>query len=115
MRSQQMLGKDCNYVPGWDCHGLPIEWKVEEENYRSKGKPKPDFHDPAAMIAFRQECRAYADHWLNMQREEFKRLGGFGDWDHPVSDDELSGRGADRARDPQICGLAGCCIAGRSR
>ena len=85
VRSQQMLGKDSNYVPGWDCHGLPIEWKVEEENYRSKGKPKPDFRDPAAMIAFRQECRAYAGHWLNVQREEFKRLGGFGDWDHPYS------------------------------
>jgi isoleucyl-tRNA synthetase len=85
VRSQQMLGKDSNYVPGWDCHGLPIEWKVEEENYRSKGKPKPDFHDPAAMIAFRQECRAYAEHWLKVQREEFKRLGGFGDWDHPYA------------------------------
>jgi isoleucyl-tRNA synthetase len=85
VRSQQMLGKDSNYVPGWDCHGLPIEWKVEEENYRSKGKPKPDFHSPQAMIAFRQECRAYAEHWLNVQREEFKRLGGFGDWDHPYA------------------------------
>ena len=85
VRSQQMLGKDSNYVPGWDCHGLPIEWKVEEENYRSKGKAKPDFRDPAAMIAFRQECRAYAEHWLKVQREEFKRLGGFGDWDHPYS------------------------------
>ena len=48
-RSQQMLGFDSNYVPGWDCHGLPIEWKVEEENYRSKGKAKPDFRDSAAM------------------------------------------------------------------
>jgi len=85
VRSQQMLGKDSNYVPGWDCHGLPIEWKVEEENYRSKGKTKPDFRDPKAMIAFRQECRAYAEHWLSVQREEFKRLGGFGDWDHPYS------------------------------
>ena len=72
-------------MPGWDCHGLPIEWKVEEENYRAKGKPKPDFRDPAAMIAFRQECRAYAEHWLDVQREEFKRLGVFGDWDHPYS------------------------------
>ena len=85
VRSQQMLGKDSNYVPGWDCHGLPIEWKVEEENYRAKGLSKPDFRDPAAMIAFRQECRAYAEHWLGVQREEFKRLGGFGDWDHPYS------------------------------
>src|SRR5579863_10589491 len=85
VRSQQMLGADSNYVPGWDCHGLPIEWKVEEENYRAKGKPKPDFRSPEAMIAFRQECRAYAEHWLKVQREEFKRLGGFGDWDHPYS------------------------------
>jgi isoleucyl-tRNA synthetase len=84
-RSQQMLGFDSNYVPGWDCHGLPIEWKIEEENYRSKGKPKPDFRDSAAMVAFRQECRAYAAHWLNVQREEFKRLGIIGDWDHPYA------------------------------
>jgi isoleucyl-tRNA synthetase len=81
-KSQQMLGFDSNYVPGWDCHGLPIEWKIEEENYRSKGKPKPDFRDSAAMVAFRKECRAYAGHWLNVQREEFKRLGIIGDWDH---------------------------------
>ncbi len=79
-RSQQMLGYDSNYVPGWDCHGLPIEWKIEEENYRSKGKSKPDLSVPSAMIAFRQECRAYADHWLNVQRSEFKRLGVEGDW-----------------------------------
>ncbi len=85
VRSQQMAGKDSNYVPGWDCHGLPIEWKVEEEFYRKKGKTKPDFKDPAAIIAFRQECRAYAEHWLSVQREEFKRLGVVGDWDHPYS------------------------------
>ncbi|MCL4712525.1 MAG: isoleucine--tRNA ligase [Pseudorhodoplanes sp.] len=84
-RSQQMLGFDSNYVPGWDCHGLPIEWKIEEENYRAKNKPKPDLSDPAAMIAFRRECRAYAEHWLNVQREEFKRLGVEGDWDHPYT------------------------------
>jgi isoleucyl-tRNA synthetase len=84
-RSQQMLGYDSNYIPGWDCHGLPIEWKIEEENYRSKGKQKPDLKNPAAMIAFRQECRAYATHWLGVQREEFKRLGVVGDWDHPYS------------------------------
>ncbi|NVO17842.1 MAG: isoleucine--tRNA ligase [Rhodoplanes sp.] len=84
-RSQQMLGFDSNYVPGWDCHGLPIEWKIEEENYRKKGKTKPDLSDPAAMIAFRQECRAYAQHWLGVQREEFKRLGVVGDWDHPYT------------------------------
>ncbi len=84
-RSQQMLGFDSNYVPGWDCHGLPIEWKIEEENYRSKGKTKPDLKDPAAMIAFRRECRAYATNWLNVQREEFKRLGVVGDWAHPYT------------------------------
>ena len=56
-RSQQMLGKDSNYVPGWDCHGLPIEWKIEEENYRSKGRKKPDLSDPAAMTAFRRRRR----------------------------------------------------------
>jgi isoleucyl-tRNA synthetase len=84
-KSQQMLGYDSNYVPGWDCHGLPIEWKIEEENYRAKGKPKPDFRDAAAMVAFRKECRAYATKWLNVQRDEFKRLGIIGDWDHPYA------------------------------
>ncbi|HEY6860596.1 MAG TPA: isoleucine--tRNA ligase [Pseudolabrys sp.] len=84
-RSQQMLGFDSNYVPGWDCHGLPIEWKIEEENYRSKNKTKPNLSDPAAMVAFRLECRAYAEHWLNVQREEFKRLGVEGDWTHPYT------------------------------
>ncbi len=67
VRSQQMAGKDSNYVPGWDCHGLPIEWKVEEENYRRKGKAKPDFSDAKAMVAFRRECRAAAEHWLSVQ------------------------------------------------
>ncbi|MGZ8371341.1 MAG: isoleucine--tRNA ligase, partial [Rhodoplanes sp.] len=67
------------------CHGLPIEWKIEEENYRAKGKAKPDLSNPAEMIAFRQECRAYAEHWLTVQREEFKRLGVVGDWEHPYT------------------------------
>jgi isoleucyl-tRNA synthetase len=84
-RSQQMLGFDSPYVPGWDCHGLPIEWKIEEENYRAKGKAKPDLSDPAAMIAFRRECRASAQHWLGVQRDEFKRLGVVGDWEHPYT------------------------------
>ena len=84
-RSQQMLGYDSNYVPGWDCHGLPIEWKIEEENYRSKNKPKPDFSNPAALVEFRQECRAFAQHWIGVQREEFKRLGVEGDWAHPYT------------------------------
>jgi isoleucyl-tRNA synthetase len=85
VRSHQMTGRESNYVPGWDCHGLPIEWKVEEEFYRSKGKSKPDFSDSQAIIAFRKECRAYAEHWLSVQREEFKRLGVVGDWDHPYT------------------------------
>ncbi len=79
-RSQQMLGFDSNYVPGWDCHGLPIEWKIEEQ-YRAKGKNK----DEVPVIEFRKECRTFAEHWLSVQREEFKRLGITGDWDHPYS------------------------------
>jgi isoleucyl-tRNA synthetase len=84
-RSQQMLGFDANYVPGWDCHGLPIEWKIEEENYRARGKPKPDLGNAAAVVEFRKECRAFAEHWIKVQREEFERLGVVGDWTHPYT------------------------------
>ncbi len=84
-RSQQMLGFDSNYVPGWDCHGLPIEWKIEEENYRAKGKPKPDLSNPTALVEFRRECRQFAEHWIKVQREEFERLGVVGDWAHPYT------------------------------
>ncbi|MCX7865139.1 MAG: class I tRNA ligase family protein, partial [Novosphingobium sp.] len=77
-RTQTLLGKDAPYVPGWDCHGLPIEWKVEEE-YR-KRKLDKDQVDP---VAFRAECRAYAQHWVNVQREQLKRLGVNGDWKNP--------------------------------
>uniref|UniRef100_UPI0025DC9448 isoleucine--tRNA ligase n=1 Tax=uncultured Hyphomicrobium sp. TaxID=194373 RepID=UPI0025DC9448 len=80
--SQQMLGFDSNYVPGWDCHGLPIEWKIEEQ-YRAKGREKPNFSDPAAINAFRDECRKFAEKWVDVQREEFQRLGVIGDWAHP--------------------------------
>jgi isoleucyl-tRNA synthetase len=79
-RSQQMLGFDSNYVPGWDCHGLPIEWKIEE-GYRAKGKNK----DAVPVVEFRRECRSFAAHWIDVQREEFKRLGVEGDWEHPYS------------------------------
>ncbi|MCT8999811.1 isoleucine--tRNA ligase [Chelativorans intermedius] len=82
-RSFQMRGFDSNYVPGWDCHGLPIEWKIEEENYRARGREKPDLSEPAAMIEFRRECRAYAEHWIAVQTEEFQRLGIVGDFDNP--------------------------------
>ena len=77
-RSQQMMGRDARYVPGWDCHGLPIEWKIEEE-YRKKGLDK----DAVAPVEFRQECRAFAARWVDIQREEFKRLGVTGKWDDP--------------------------------
>jgi isoleucyl-tRNA synthetase len=84
-KSHQMLGFDSNYVPGWDCHGLPIEWKIEEENYRAKGKAKPDLSNPAALVEFRRECRAFAEHWIDVQRDEFERLGIIGDWAHPYT------------------------------
>ena len=77
-RTQSLLGKDAPYVPGWDCHGLPIEWKVEEE-YRKKKKNK----DEVPPREFRAECRAYAQKWVDVQREQLKRLGINGDWDHP--------------------------------
>ena len=80
VRSQQMMGKDAVYVPGWDCHGLPIEWQIEEK-YRAKGKNKDD----VPVLEFRQECRDFAAHWIDVQREEFKRLGVEGDWDHPYT------------------------------
>jgi isoleucyl-tRNA synthetase len=89
-KSQQMLGFDSNYVPGWDCHGLPIEWKIEEENYRAKGKAKPDFSNPAALVGFRKECRQFAEHWIKVQREEFERLGVIGDWAHPYTTMEFA-------------------------
>lgn len=79
-RSQQMLGFDSNYVPGWDCHGLPIEWKIEEE-YRARGRNK----DEVPINDFRHECRAFAEKWIDVQREEFKRLGVEGDWPHPYT------------------------------
>ncbi len=78
VRTQSLLGKDAPYVPGWDCHGLPIEWKVEEA-YRKKKLNK----DEVPPVEFRAECRAYAQGWVDTQREQLKRLGINGDWDHP--------------------------------
>ncbi len=77
-RSRQMMGYDSNYVPGWDCHGLPIEWKVEEQ-FRAEGKNK----DEIPVNEFRAECRRFAEHWIDVQREEFIRLGVIGDWQNP--------------------------------
>jgi isoleucyl-tRNA synthetase len=79
-RAQQMLGKDANYVPGWDCHGLPIEWKIEED-YRARKQSKDDI----PIVKFRQECRDFAAHWISVQRAEFQRLGVIGDWQHPYT------------------------------
>ncbi|MDC1356088.1 isoleucine--tRNA ligase [Pseudomonadota bacterium] len=79
-RSQSMLGKNANYVPGWDCHGLPIEWKIEE-NYRKKKKNKDDI----PVVEFRKECRDFAKNWMDIQSEEFQRLGVYGDWEAPYS------------------------------
>ncbi|TCJ41201.1 isoleucine--tRNA ligase [Parafrankia sp. BMG5.11] len=77
-RTQNLLGKDAPYVPGWDCHGLPIEWKVEEQ-YRKAKRDK----DSVPLLEFRAECRAYAQHWVDVQREQLKRLGVMADWDNP--------------------------------
>ncbi|MDE2487722.1 MAG: isoleucine--tRNA ligase [Alphaproteobacteria bacterium] len=77
VRSRFALGYDVDYVPGWDCHGLPIEWKIEEQ-YRAKGRRKDD----VPVAEFRQECRAYAGHWISEQMREFQRLGVIGDWPH---------------------------------
>ncbi|WP_291077173.1 isoleucine--tRNA ligase [Hyphomonas sp.] len=78
VRSHQMTGHDASYLPGWDCHGLPIEWKVEEE-FRSKGKTKDD----VAPGDFRAACRAYAGKWVDVQKAEFRNLGIEGEWDNP--------------------------------
>ncbi len=77
-RAQQMLGRDAPYVPGWDCHGLPIEWIVEEK-YRARNQSK----DSVPIAQFRQECRDFAAYWVGVQKEQFKRLGVIGDWDNP--------------------------------
>lgn len=77
-RSQQMMGRDARYVPGWDCHGLPIEWKIEEQ-YRQRGQNKDDVD----VVEFRQECRAFAQGWVDAQREQFQRLGVIGKWEDP--------------------------------
>jgi isoleucyl-tRNA synthetase len=80
VRAAQMRGFDANYVPGWDCHGLPIEWKVEER-YRAEGRDK----DSVPVLELRRECREFAEHWIGVQREEFKRLGVVGDWERPYT------------------------------
>jgi isoleucyl-tRNA synthetase len=88
-RGRQMAGHDANYIPGWDCHGLPIEWKIEEE-YRKSGRDK----DAVPILQFRAECRAYAQHWMGVQREEFQRLGVLGAWDERYATMDLRSEAA---------------------
>ncbi len=88
-KSKFMLGFDTPFIPGWDCHGLPIEAKVEE-NYRQKGLSK----DQVPVIAFRQECRDYASKWIKIQSEEFQRLGCFGEWNAPYATMDFSSEAA---------------------
>ena len=88
-RARQMGGYDADYVPGWDCHGLPIEWKIEEQ-YRKAGKDK----DAVPILDFRRECREYAQHWLGVQMKEFSRLGVLGDWEHRYATMDLPSEAA---------------------
>ncbi|MFC7475240.1 isoleucine--tRNA ligase [Dankookia sp. GCM10030260] len=94
-RAAQMAGKDADYVPGWDCHGLPIEWKIEEEYRDPKGKYQGGRKkDDVPVLEFRAECRAYATHWLGVQRDEFKRLGVLGDWERRYATMDLPSEAA---------------------
>ncbi|RUT27462.1 isoleucine--tRNA ligase [Asaia sp. W19] len=88
-RAQRMNGARVRYVPGWDCHGLPIEWRVEEE-YRKAGKNKDD----VPVLQFRAECRDYARRWLDIQAEEFKRLGIQGEWKNRYATMDFSSESA---------------------
>ena len=89
VRSRFALGYDVDYVPGWDCHGLPIEWKVEEE-FRAKGRRK----DEVSKAEFRARCREYAGQWIELQAREFRRLGVLGDWDHRYATMDFSSEAA---------------------
>jgi isoleucyl-tRNA synthetase len=88
-RTRQMAGYDANYIPGWDCHGLPIEWKIEEE-YRAKKRDK----DAVPVLDFRAECRAYAERWMGIQAKEFRRLGVEGDFAHRYATMDLPSEAA---------------------
>src|SRR3546814_1996568 len=85
MRISDWSSDVCSSDLGWDCHGLPIEWKIEEK-YRAAGQDK----DSVPIVELRKECREFAQHWINIQREEFKRLGVEGDWDNPRSEEHTS-------------------------
>jgi isoleucyl-tRNA synthetase len=89
VRSRFLLGYDVDYVPGWDCHGLPIEWKIEEE-LRAQGKRKDD----VPVSEFRDRCRAFAEHWIGVQAQGFRRLGVLGDWAHRYATMDFSSEAA---------------------
>jgi isoleucyl-tRNA synthetase len=110
VRSQTLLGKDAPYVPGWDCHGLPIEWKVEEA-YRAKKLDK----DQVPVAQFRAECRAYAEKWVAVQREQFERLGVMGDWDDPYLTMKYEAEARDRRRAAEVRRERASSIAAQSR
>ena len=80
VKFHQMDGKDSIYVPGWDCHGLPIEWKIEEQ-YKKNKKNKND----VPIVEFRKECREFAEKWIEVHKGQFKRLGVVGDWENYYS------------------------------
>ena len=80
IRSKQMQGFDAAFVPGWDCHGLPIEWEVEQE-LRKKGDEKKNI----SIKEFRNKCRKFAEHWIKIQKKEFERFGVLGDWENYYS------------------------------
>ena len=80
VKFHQMDGKDSIYVPGWDCHGLPIEWKIEEQ-YKKNKKNKND----VPIVEFRKECRLFAEKWIEVHKGQFKRLGVVGDWENYYS------------------------------
>jgi len=89
IRSRFLLGYDVDYVPGWDCHGLPIEWKIEEQ-FRAKGRTK----DQVSKAEFRAACRTYASEWIDVQRDAFKRLGVIGDWENRYATMDYSSEAA---------------------
>ncbi len=96
-RSRQMAGYDANYIPGWDCHGLPIEWKIEEQ-YRAAGRDK----DAVPVLQFRAECRAYAAHWIEVQWNEFRRLGVEGGYAERYATMDRESEAAIAAEDLQV-------------
>ena len=97
-------------MPGWDCHGLPIEWKIEEE-FRAEGRRK----DEVSKAEFRARCRDYAADWIDVQSREFQRLGVLGDWEHRYATMDFATRGGDRRRVPQVRRRPASSIAAPSR